>query len=162
MSKMCMKCGYEAGDHHKFCPGCGAPLSDPRSANQAPPGNPPPGYSSPSPVSPNYPPPNYPPNQYSPPPYYSANSDSVTPDKLVIEPIIAVVLTFVLFGLGQMLNGQVGKGFALFGGQIALAFVTMGLSILPGYIFVCIDAYMCAKALKEGKTIGKWSFFGST
>jgi TM2 domain-containing membrane protein YozV len=151
-------CSYEAKDRQKFCPGCGSPFAD----------LPPTGY---TPPSSDYPPPS---PVYSPPEsgYSDTNSGSarstaydpnaVTPDKLVLQPAVAVLLSvLILCGLGQMINGQIGKGLLLLGLQVLLGLITCGISAIPGQIFVGIDAYMCAKALQEGKTIGKWSFFGA-
>jgi TM2 domain-containing membrane protein YozV len=149
-------CGYAAEDKQKFCPGCGSPLAD---AIQ-------PGVTG-SDHSAEY---------GGRSTYDTSGSDqtgaydghyayddasSVTPDKLVLQPIVAALLSLlVLFGLGQMINGQVGKGLLLLGLQLILAIITCGISVIPGYIVIGIDAYKCAQALQEGRTIGKWSFFG--
>jgi TM2 domain-containing membrane protein YozV len=149
-------CSYAAEDKQKFCPGCGSSLAD---AIQ-------PGVTG-SDHSAEY---------GGRSTYDTSGSDqtgaydghyayddasSVTPDKLVLQPIVAALLSLlVLFGLGQMINGQVGKGLLLLGLQLILAIITCGISVIPGYIVIGIDAYKCAQALQEGRTIGKWSFFG--
>ncbi len=175
MSKICRMCGYEAKDKQKFCPGCGSSLADSIQPDQrptfiadartpspidAPPGN---GYdrtgtygeSSSNAKSAGGPTGSYDGH------YSYEGADGVTPDKLVLDPIVAALLSvFVLNGLGQMINGQVAKGLLLLGLQVVAAIITCGISAVPGYIVIGIDAYKSAEALKEGRTIGKWSFFG--
>jgi Tfp pilus assembly protein PilE len=59
------------------------------------------------------------------------------------SPVLAAILSFIIAGLGQIYNGQVGKGL--------LIFFTAWL-ILPWMIGI-FDAYKTAKAIKEGKVI---------
>lgn len=157
VSKFCARCGYEADDPNKFCPGCGAPLDGPgEESRSAPPTFLPPDRRITSSSTGGYS------NGYSHyEEYRSTNPNVVTPDKLVVEPAVAVVLTFLLVGLGQMINGQVAKGLVILFCHIAFAVFTIGLSALPVFVLICMDAYKCAQALKEGRSIGKWSFFGS-
>ncbi len=171
MSKICRMCGYAAEDKQKFCPGCGSSLADAIQPGETPtfvadaripsPIDAPDGGrsdhsggygdTSGSDHTDAY-------NGH----YAYDNASGVTPDKLVLQPIVAALLSvFVLNGLGQMINGQVGKGLLLLGLQVVLAIITCGISAIPGYIVIGIDAYKCAQALQEGKTIGKWGFFGS-
>ena len=89
----------------------------------------------------------------------------VTPDKLKVEPAIAALLSFLLTGLGQMVNGQVEKGLTLlFGGMAAVFIITLitcgiGAITAPVVIIVSIiDAYKCAQILQSGRPIGKWEF----
>ena len=49
------------------------------------------------------------------------NNGIVTPDKLVLEPTMACIVSCLLTGLGQMINGQIEKGLLLlFGGMGAI------------------------------------------
>lgn len=176
MSKICRMCGYAAEDKQKFCPGCGSSLADAIQPGVTPtfvadarirgPVDAPDGTGSDHSA------------EYSGRSTYDTSGSAqtgaydghyayddasgVTPDKLVLQPIVAALLSvFVLNGLGQMINGQVGKGLLLLGLQVILGIITCGISVIPGYIVIGIDAYKCAQALQDGKTIGKWGFFGS-
>ena len=57
------------------------------------------------------------------------------------SPALAAILSFVIAGLGQIYNGQIGKGL--------LIFFTCWL-IIP-WIIGIFDAYKTAKAINEGK-----------
>ncbi|MCC5875306.1 MAG: hypothetical protein JJU11_03705 [Candidatus Sumerlaeia bacterium] len=106
--------------------------------------------------------------------YFSAspgpNPTSTTPggdggDRVVSsstpkDPILMAVLSgCCIAGLGQMLLGQLGKGFAFLGAAIVLGVLTGGLSFLATGPAFAIDAYLIAKKLKEGKSVGKWECF---
>lgn len=93
------------------------------------------------------------------------NNGVVTPDKLVLEPAMACVVSCLLTGLGQMINGQIEKGLLLlFGGMGAIfviALLTCGIgAILSPLVIVvsALDAYKCAKRLQMGQSIGKYEF----
>lgn len=95
----------------------------------------------------------------------SVNSGLVTPDKLSVEPIVACVLSILLTGLGQMINGQIEKGLLLlFGGMtvvLFISFITCGFGAILSPLLAVIsalDAYNCAKRLQNGQTIGKYEF----
>lgn len=160
MSKFCTQCGYKTDDHHKFCPGCGASL---RNAGDAPPVFLPSETHQAAPGSESIPPEGaYSRTDTESRGFESNDPNAVTPDKLVVEPVVAVLLSFLIAGLGQMINGQVGKGFAILGAMIFLSIVSFGTFSIPVLILICVDAYMSANALKQGRSIGKWSFMGST
>lgn len=57
------------------------------------------------------------------------------------SPVLAALLSFIIAGLGQIYNGQIGKGLWIF--------FTWWL-IIPWLIGI-FDAYKTAKAIKEGK-----------
>jgi len=61
------------------------------------------------------------------------------------SPILASILSFVIAGLGQIYNGQVGKG--------VLILLTSWL-IIP-WIYGIVDAYLIAKKINEGKIQAK-------
>ena len=89
----------------------------------------------------------------------------VTPDKLSIQPSLAAVLSVLLTGLGQMLNGQLAKGITMLGvsfvGMFIISLVTCGLGIIVApviWLFSALDAYNCAKILQSGRSIGMWEF----
>jgi TM2 domain-containing membrane protein YozV len=58
------------------------------------------------------------------------------------SPGVALLLSFLLMGAGQMYNGQVGKGFAMLFGGIFLWLIFLGWII---WIWSMIDAYTTAK-----------------
>lgn len=69
------------------------------------------------------------------------------------------VLSFLLPGLGQIVVGQVKKGFAVLGGSIVLAAIT-AFALMPIiWIAVCVDAYQVARRLEGGEPVGEWEFF---
>lgn len=93
------------------------------------------------------------------------NNGIVTPDKLVLEPTMACIVSCLLTGLGQMINGQIEKGLLLlFGGMGAIfiiALLTCGIgAILSPLVIVisALDAYKCAKRLQMGQSLGKYEF----
>lgn len=58
----------------------------------------------------------------------------------------ALILSILIVGLGQLYNGQIGKGILMFFGCILLWFVFLGWII---NIWSWIDAYKTAKAMNE-------------
>ena len=96
---------------------------------------------------------------------YQQNVGVVTPDKLALEPTLACLVSVLVIGLGQMLNGQIEKGLLLlFGGMfavIAIAFITCGFGAVLSPLLIVVsalDAYNCAKRLQMGQSIGKYEF----
>lgn len=87
------------------------------------------------------------------------SDDLVYPESLRVSPTVAAILSFFIFGLGQMLNGQLAKGILIFVLSTLIIGVTIGFAIIPIWIVVTIDAYKCAKKLENGQSIGKFSFF---
>ena len=92
-------------------------------------------------------------------------TDMVTPDKLRVEPTVACILSVLLAGLGQCLNGQLEKGLVimLVGPLVIalLAVVTCGIGAILGPIYlalVAVDAYKCAQKLQSGQPIEKWEY----
>lgn len=71
----------------------------------------------------------------------------------------AVILSFILVGLGQMYNRQIAKGVALLLGSIALACLTFGISLLATWPINLIDADMIASRLNRGEAVGEWQWF---
>ncbi|MEG6509543.1 GYF domain-containing protein [Methyloligella sp. 2.7D] len=60
------------------------------------------------------------------------------------SPGVALLLSLLFCGAGQLYNGQVGKGILMFVGCVLLWFVFMGWAI---WIWSVIDAYTTAKRL---------------
>ena len=94
----------------------------------------------------------------------AASGGVVTPSQLKVPPVVAALLSVLLVGLGQMLNGQVPKGLAMLGASLAIGLIltltVVGVVLVPAvWVVSAIDAYRCAKKLESGLCIGKWSFF---
>ena len=69
------------------------------------------------------------------------------------NPGIAAVLSFICTGLGQVYNGQIGKGIALIGLQIfniLLMFVIIGFITFPiTWLYGVYDAYITAQTYNQ-------------
>lgn len=85
----------------------------------------------------------------------------VLPKELKIPPIVAAILSFIIVGLGQMINGQLVKGIIMLTLKILIAYATGGLiGFFANFIFgilAALDAFKCSKKLEEGIAIGKFS-----
>lgn len=66
------------------------------------------------------------------------------------EPGIALLLSFLLPGLGQFYNGDVGKGIALMLGFFVLVWIGIGIVF---WIWAMIDAYQSATNINMGRRI---------
>jgi TM2 domain. len=65
------------------------------------------------------------------------------------NPILSVILSFFISGLGQVYNGETLKGVALFFGTIIGYFIF----VIPGvivWVYGMYDAYTTAKKMNEG------------
>ena len=75
------------------------------------------------------------------------------PPKFYKNPSIATILSFFYMGLGQIYNGQIGKGIVfiiLYGISVALMFVVIGFVTTPIlWIWGMIDANNSAKKINE-------------
>ncbi|WP_221058405.1 zinc ribbon domain-containing protein [Methanoculleus chikugoensis] len=76
------------------------------------------------------------------------------------SPVIAVVLSFFIWGLGQVYNGQFGKGIAYF---VVGVLCVASLMILIGFLLVplwwligMVDAYVSAKRINAGEDASKF------
>ncbi len=58
-----------------------------------------------------------------------------------------------------MILGQVIKGVVILLGSMVLGALTAGVSILVTWPVGGIDAYLIAKKLKDGRSVGQWEFF---
>lgn len=61
------------------------------------------------------------------------------------NPVLALILSLVIVGLGQFYNNDWKKGLLMLGGAIFLAVPTGGLAWFAFGIWSVIDAYMVAK-----------------
>ena len=75
------------------------------------------------------------------------------PPKFYKNPSIATILSFFYMGLGQIYNGQIGKGIVfiiLYGISVALMFVVIGFVTTPIlWIWGMVDANNSAKKINE-------------
>jgi len=78
---------------------------------------------------------------------------STQPPKFYKNPSIATILSFFFMGLGQIYNGQIGKGIVfiiLYGISVALMWVVIGFVTTPIlWIWGMVDANNSAKKLNE-------------
>ena len=78
---------------------------------------------------------------------------STQPPKFYKNPSIATILSFFFMGLGQIYNGQIGKGIVfiiLYGVSVALMWVVIGFVTTPIlWIWGMVDANNSAKKLNE-------------
>ena len=83
------------------------------------------------------------------------------------EPFLALFLSFLWDGLGQMYNGQVKKGFTIIVAEILLwfvivilMFVLIGFCMLPIPVimrfYFMYDAYKTAENINKGVVVKDW------
>jgi len=76
------------------------------------------------------------------------------------DPLLMGLLSgCCIAGLGQMILGQVAKGVVILLGAMVIGALTAGVGILVTWPLGGIDAYLVAKKLKDGKSVGQWEFF---
>ena len=63
------------------------------------------------------------------------------------SPSTASLLSFLVTGLGQVYNGQVGKGILFFILAILGIFFTFAIGTIAIWIFSMVDAYQTAKQI---------------
>ena len=83
----------------------------------------------------------------------------IYPDKCRLGPYAAAIVSLVLPGLGQMINGQNIKGLVLF---LVLILIVWLFGSPWSYVYALVaaaDAYTCAKSLRSGQIISEWKFF---
>ena len=78
---------------------------------------------------------------------------STQPPKFYKNPAVATVLSFLITGLGQIYNGEIGKGIIfiiLWAISIMLMFVIIGFITTPIiWIYGMVDANKSAKKINE-------------
>ena len=78
---------------------------------------------------------------------------STQPPKFYKNPSIATILSLFFMGLGQIYNGQIGKGVVfiiLYGISVALMWVVIGFITTPIlWIWGMVDANNSAKKINE-------------
>lgn len=96
---------------------------------------------------------------------YGQQDNLVYPSSLSLEPSLSALLSIVIVGLGQMINGQLEKGLIMmFVGYISVTIIALltcgfGFIMFPLLLTVsAIDAYKCASKLQSGQCIDKYEF----
>jgi TM2 domain-containing membrane protein YozV len=133
----CSKCGARLDESAQFCNTCGAPRNP---ASQT---------ATPAPVSST---PLSQPQQYLP-----ANTGGVQPQVIVVRSGkssgLAAVLSFFWCGLGQIYNGQIGKGLILgflYLVSLFLIIAVVGIITTPIlWIYGMVDAYRTAEQMNR-------------
>jgi len=87
------------------------------------------------------------------------DENMVYPDKRRTSPFVAMLLSVLLVGLGQIVNGQVIKGLLMLIGAMVLGALTGGIAGVVIWVVSGIDAYICVSKLKQGRPIGRFNFF---
>jgi TM2 domain-containing membrane protein YozV len=71
--------------------------------------------------------------------------------------IIATILSLLFGGIGQVYLGQVKKGFIITAVYIVIGMITMIAPLIA--LLSAFDAYIIAKRLKSGTSVGNMEFF---
>ena len=84
----------------------------------------------------------------------------VRPTQPPKDPILVCVLNLlVVGGVGYIVMGQKLKGIVAIVAWLALAIPTCGTGSMLLAVVTAVDGYLQAQQLKEGKTLGPWTFF---
>ena len=80
-----------------------------------------------------------------------------------VNPTVHAILSFVFPGVGQMLNGQSGKGIFLIAAGIALSVLSppfFPVVSIVARVLVAVDAYRIGERRRKGEKIepGEWDF----
>jgi TM2 domain-containing membrane protein YozV len=96
----------------------------------------------------------------SPRSYQTEPFGTIRPSATPKDPILMALLSgCCIAGLGQMVLGQTTKGVMILIGSVVLASVTFGATIILTWPLMGLDAYLIAKKLKEGRSVGAWECF---
>ena len=95
------------------------------------------------------------------PPSSPGSSDIIRPTQPPKDPILICVLNLlVVGGVGYIIMGQKVKGIvAIVAWLILLVPPSCGTLSGAVAIFAAIDGYLQAEQLKQGKSIGPWTWF---
>lgn len=88
------------------------------------------------------------------------SADRIAPSDPPKDPLLMGVLSgCCIAGLGQIVLGQAIKGIVVLLISLVFGVITSGVSLVITWPAIGVDAYLIAKKLKEGKTVGPWEFF---
>ena len=86
--------------------------------------------------------------------YGPASGQYSAPSREIKNPWLAAILSLLVAGLGQVYNGEVGKGIAFFLVAILIGFtifIGIGIILAPIWLIYCAyDAYKVAEAINSG------------
>jgi len=116
----CSNCGAQIQGGEKFCPNCGITLNNNYNSNQSS-------------------------KTYNT--GFANNGQNFNGPLAKKSPILALVLSLVIVGLGQLYLGQTSKGLLMFGLAVFFSFLSFGLLWFVVAIWSAIDAYNTAKKL---------------
>lgn len=63
------------------------------------------------------------------------------------SPILALVLSLLIVGLGQLYLGKASKGLLMFGLAVFFSFISLGIGWFAVAIWSAVDAYNTAKSM---------------
>lgn len=72
------------------------------------------------------------------------------------NPILALILSLIICGVGQMYNGQVLKGIVLLAACLIMYFIFWGISFII-VIYAMYDAYTTAVKINNGEAVETWT-----
>lgn len=158
LHKICPRCQTQALIDAQYCSRCGHGFRTQFQPDQTVLGVPP----HQTPYQPPQPPAGYPygaQHPYAPPgPYHSSRGGIQLPPGYH-SPGVAVLLSLLLTGGGQMYNRQVPKGVAVLVGTIFIAIGTAGFGVVPCLVLAAVDAFRIADRLRAGEPVGHWQWF---
>ena len=93
-------------------------------------------------------------------PTSGAGDNLVRPSQPPKDPVLICVLNLIVVGgVGYIVMGQKIKGIVAIVAWLALAIPTCGTGSMLLAVVTAVDGYLQAQQLKEGKTLGPWTFF---
>jgi hypothetical protein len=96
----------------------------------------------------------------NPPSPGGGSSDLIHPSQPPKDPILICVLNLlVVGGVGYIVMGQKIKGIIAIVAWLAIAIPTCGTGSMLLAVVTAVDGYLQAEKLKQGKTLGPWTFF---
>jgi TM2 domain-containing membrane protein YozV len=72
---------------------------------------------------------------------------------------LAVLLSILVPGLGQIYNGQTVKGIVLLLLAVVGGSITCGIAYFPVWVIAVVDAALIADKINRGIHVGEWDFF---
>lgn len=114
----CPSCKHQVPDNSVFCPNCGYTIQSAANVDRTTTQN----------------------NYYR---NYTPNTTSINVNKK--SPVLALILSLIIVGLGQFYVGKVGKGFLMLGLAIFFSIFSMGIAWFAVAVWSAVDAYSTAK-----------------
>ena len=113
----CQNCGNEIVSDSMFCSSCGTPVNNSTDSK----------------------------TQTTKNDIQNLNKSGFDTPKSKKSPLTASILTFIIFGLGQVYNGQTGKGILFFFIMLFVIIVSAGILAIPIFLYGLYDAYKTAE-----------------